>query len=308
MAIGGALYQGNSGLVAGPLGVVKVGFNGFDMGKTVSDATLEVMQNIKDITYQQDGTMPADKVRTGIIYQLKVSFGEISTGLLNQIMNGVEMITNDVNSDGAVITRSMYSSQRENESAPLRIAKVDSNGSESDLDQDVMNFYTAICNIEGAMINWGADTQREVAATFDIYWDEFATGESTTYDGAFGYYGDPIVADVPAVVWPDREGPYVVSAETFSATVVHLQMQETTALVTGPTPEERVVLIVDGDYVVPSAVIINIGDDTIVDVTVATITTGQVLAVCLLPGVFEDTETVPNESGRLVDFSVTNNV
>lgn len=307
--IGGALYQGNSGLVAGPLGVVKVGFNGFDMGKTTADATLEVVQNIKDIAYQQDGTMPADKVRTGIIYQVKVMFGEISTGLLAQVMDGFEQASVDPLADAAVLTRSMYQSMRDNESAPLRIASVDSNGVESDLDKDVYSFYTAIANIDGALINWGADTQRGVSVTFDIYWRKCLTGESSTRQGAFGYYGDPASFDLPAVVWPDRIGPYVLTATVDTATAITLNMSEKCAVVGGVTAIDRIIAIVDGDYVAPTVVAVEAdpNDDT-VTLTVPAITTGQTVLVCLLAGVLEDLETVPNLNARVVDFTVTNNI
>lgn len=305
--IGGALYQGNSGLVAGPLGVVKVGFNGFDMGKTTSDAMLDVVQNIKDIAYQQDGTMPADKVRTGIIYQLKVTFGEISTGLLAQIMNGFEAITNDPLSDGAVLTRAMYQSQRDNEAAPLRIAKVDQNGVESDLDNDVMNFYVSIANVDGTLINAGADTQRGVAVTFDIYWLQFAGGP-WGFEGAFGYYGDPAIPNIPPVVWPDRVGPYILSASVDGlGTTVELTMNEKCA--DAGALASKVAVIVDGEYVTVSAAVVQVDpDDDKVDLTVVGITAGQSVLVELLAGALEDLETVPNLSGRIVDFAAVNNV
>lgn len=307
--IGGALYQGNSGLVAGPLGVVKVGFNGFDLGKTTSEAMLDVVQNIKDIVYQQDGTMPADKVRTGIIYQLKVTFGEISTGLLAEIMNGFEQASTDPNADAAVLTRSMYESQRENESAPLRIAKVDSNGVESDLDKDVMNFYIAIANVDGTLINWGADTQRGVSVVFDVYWNKFADGESSTYDGAFGYYGDPTAADVPAVVWPDRIGPYPVTAAASAATDLKISMSEDCVLVSGSALADQVVVSVDNIFIVPTAAVIGTDpNDDEIDLTLpaASIASGQVVKVFMTAGVIEDAGA--NVNGAWNEFPVTNNV
>lgn len=309
MSIGGALYQGNSGLVAGPLGVVKVGYNGYDMGKTTSEAMLDVVQNIKDIVYQQDGSMPSDKVRTGIIYQLKVTFGEISTGLLAQIMNGFEQASTDPNADAAVITRSMYESQRDNEAAPLRIAKVDANGVESDLDKDVLNFYIAIANVDGTLINWGADTQRGVSVVFDIYWYVFGVGESTAYDGAFGYYGDPTAADVPAVVWPDRIGPYPLSAAASAATALKITMSEDMVLVGGVTLEDQIVITVEGIFVVPTTAVIGTDpSDDEIDLTLpaASISAGDVVKLFITAACVEDAS--GNDNGAWNEFAVTNSV
>lgn len=309
MAIGGALYQGNSGLVAGPLGVVKVGFNGYDMGKTVSEAMLDVVQNVKDINYQQDGTVAADKVRTGMIYQLKVTFGEINTGLLAAIMEGFDKTAVSALADAAVLNRSLYSSMRTNEVAPLRIAKVDANGSVSDLDEDVLSFYEAICNVDGTLINWGADTQRGVAVTFDIYWSEFAVVDQTTYKGAFGYYGDPVTSDVPALVWPDRVGPQIVSAATSGATSVVVTFDEKTALFGGVTLVDRFALVVDGDYVIPTVAVIGTDpNEDEITLTVPTISAGQVISLDFLPESVEDLETVPNPNGKQTDIAVTNNL
>ena len=51
--------------IEGPLGVVQLEFNGVDIGKTFEDTEIEFIQDVTDILYAQDGTQPADKVRTG---------------------------------------------------------------------------------------------------------------------------------------------------------------------------------------------------------------------------------------------------
>ena len=51
MALGGAMFAGNSKLFEGPLGVIKVAFDGYDLGKTTEDAALVPDQDIKDITF-----------------------------------------------------------------------------------------------------------------------------------------------------------------------------------------------------------------------------------------------------------------
>ena len=306
----GVLYEGNSALLAGPLGVVEVAFNGYSLGKTTGDTTLDVSQNIKDIIFQQSGTMPADKVRTGILYQLKATFGEISTGLLSQLISGFDATTQDPNSDGAVLTRSVYKSMRDNESAPLRVVSIGPDGTQSEEDSDIFNFYETIVNIDGTLINWGADTQRNIPVTFDIYWHKFADGESVKYKGAFGYYGDPIVADVPPVDWPDRIGPAIVSASAGVSTKVDLVMSEACAFVSGVTPENRFEVIVNGDYVNVTAVTIDTApNDNRVSLTIGgTMASGDAVMVNMLPDVLQDNEPTPNHNTRAVDVAVVNNI
>ena len=50
----GALFEGNSKLFDLPLGVVKIGFDGYDLGKTTADAEFTPDQDIKDILFQQE--------------------------------------------------------------------------------------------------------------------------------------------------------------------------------------------------------------------------------------------------------------
>ena len=62
---GKALTDKGSGLTAGPLGVIQIGYKGYDLGKTVDVAELQPDLDIKAITYQQNGTKEADHVITG---------------------------------------------------------------------------------------------------------------------------------------------------------------------------------------------------------------------------------------------------
>ena len=216
MGLGGALYEGNSRLFTGPLGVVKIGFKGYDLGKTTADATLVPDQNVKDIMYQQSGSKPADHVRTGMEYILNITFGEIKTGLIVLLMAGMSSQEPSQPDDGGMVDRSIFNSMLDNEAGALKIAAVDAQGiAETELEH-ILNFYHAIPIISGELVNWGVDTQRNLVVEFRIKYHEFSVAElaalTRSEGGAFGYWGDPTAEDVTALDWTDREAPEIVSA------------------------------------------------------------------------------------------------
>jgi hypothetical protein len=311
MANGAPIVAGNSSLLLGPLGVVKLFFDGWDLGKTTADSEIMPNQAIKEITYQQDGTMPADTVRTGIQFQVKATFGEINTKLLSLLMSGFLDPVGDPNNDSAIFDRSMYQSMRTLEAGPLRIAAVDSNGVASELDEDVTNIYEAVPMIDGTLINWGADSQRELPVTFNVYWHEFSEGESTARDGAFGYYGDPTDLDVPAVVWPDRFGPQLSTANASSATAVKLTFDEDLTLVAGKVLTETIVVKVNEEFIVPTGAVIGTDpDDDEIDLTLpaASIAAGDDVEIYIGAGCVEDGESTPNQNAVIDGFVATNSV
>jgi hypothetical protein len=161
----------------GVLGVVNIEFNGVDLGKTTADTEIQIDQDIKDIIFQQNGTKYSDKVRTGVVYNVTCTFGEISTSLIETVMTG-----NVASQDGKSLKmgRSIYQSMKDNESYPLVLKRVDSDGNSSADKLYQMKFYKASAMVTGNF-QFGADTQRNIAVTFAIYWDE-------TKD-AFGYSG-----------------------------------------------------------------------------------------------------------------------
>jgi hypothetical protein len=210
------LALGASKLLAGPLGVVGIAFKGYHLGKTTSATELMPDQDIQDINYQQDGTKPADKVRTGIMYSLSCQFGEIKTSLISLLMSGFRSNNTDPDSDSAFVGRSLYQSMRDNEAGPLKVFAQTADGVDSTDLMDIIHCYEVIANIDGAMINWGADTQRNLSVKFDIYYHTFEEGEATEVDGitepgGFFYYGDPADYGVPAIDWPDVGAPEIVS-------------------------------------------------------------------------------------------------
>lgn len=216
MGLGGSLYEGNSRLFVGPLGVVKIGFAGWDLGKTTADATLTPDQDIKDIMYQQEGSKPADHVRTGIEFILSATFGEISTGLVSLLMSGITSQEPSQPDDGGMIDRNIFSSMLDSEAGAMKVAAVDVNGiAETDLEH-ILNFYEVIPIVSGELVNWGVDTQRNLPVDFRIKYHQFTVAElaglTRSEGGCFGYWGDPTAEDVTALTWPDKEAPLIVSA------------------------------------------------------------------------------------------------
>lgn len=306
MPVGGAVFEGNSKLFEGPLGVVQIGFKGYDLGKTTADSNLTPDQDIKDILYQQDGTKAADHVRTGIDYMLAVTFGEIKTGLLALMMAGVSTQNTSALDDTGTIDRSIYQSMRDNEAGVLRIAAVDENGEPFSDPEHLMNFYEAIPIITGELINWGADTQRNFPVEFRIKWHLFGTGESTTKTGAFGYWGDPTTEDVPAIVWPDVAGPIFVEAIATAATTMTVEFNENIAFQTAFQAASWIAKVNDL-FVAPTNGVI--ATDTItLTFPAATFASGDVIEISMGALELEDTETVANPADAFDAKPVTNSV
>lgn len=304
--IGGAVFAGNSKLFEGPLGVVQVGFKGYDLGKTTADTNLTPDQDVKDITYQQDGTKAADHVRTGIDYMLSVTFGEIKTGLLVLLMGGVSSENADVNDDAGTIGRDIYRSMRDNEAGPLKVAAVDENGEPLDDLEHILNFYEAIPIVSGELINWGADTQRNFPVEFRIKFHKFGTGESTTKYGAFGYWGDPTGEDVPAITWPDVAGPILVTAEADTATNLTATFNENIAFQSAFQADQWMAKV-NGDFVAPTAGVITTDH---IDLTfpASTFTAGDIIELYMGPNELQDTEATPNLADAFDAQPVTNSV
>jgi hypothetical protein len=306
MGIGGAVFAGNSKLFEGPLGVVRVGFKGYDLGKTTADANLTPDQDVKDIMYQQDGTKAADHVRTGIDYVLAVTFGEIKTGLLKLLMAGISSLNASPAEDSGTIDRSIYQSMRDNEGGALKVAAVDENGEAFDDLEHILNFYEAIPIVNAELVNWGADTQRNFPVEFRIKWHKFGTGESVTKVGAFGYWGDPTIEDVPALVWPDVDGPQIVTAIAVSATSLEVTFNENIAFQSAFAADDYMCDI-DGAYKPPTAGVIATVKLTLT-FAAATFTVGDVIRFFMTATTLKDTATPANLADEVLGRPVTNSV
>ena len=260
--LGGAIFEGNSKLFSGPLGVVKIGFKGYDLGKTTAGSTLTPDQDIKDIMYQQEGTKPADHVRTGMEYLLDVTFGEIKTGLLALLMAGISA-GEDVDDDDGIIGREIFQSMLDNEAGVLKIAACDENGIALEDTENVLNWYKAIPIITGELVNWGVDTQRNLPVQFRLKYHTFTAVElaalTRTSGGAYGYFGDPAdpAVDCTPVVWPDKEAPEIISAIAGDANTLTVTFDELIDFFEDGTFEAtHYSMKINGAYVAPTAGVI----------------------------------------------------
>lgn len=306
MSVGGALFSGNSKLFEGPLGVVQIGFKGYDLGKTIADSNLSPDQDIKDIIYQQDGTKPADHVRTGIEFILSATFGKIKTGLLTALMAGITTENESPNEDSGVIGRNIYQSMRDNEAGVLKIVAVDENGVASEEVEDRILCYEAIPIIDGELVNWGADTQRNFPVQFRIKFHVFAEGESSTKVGAFGYWGDPAIEDVPVAVYPDVEAPILLTGDASSATVLDAVFNEDIAFQTSFDAAHWLVKV-NGEYIPAVSAIIT---DEAIAITFGASTFSADDEILLYIGdlALEDTETTANVYAGIDGFICTDSI
>jgi len=308
--LGGDPYSGNSKLFIGPLGIVQIGFKGYDLGKTVAEATLDVDQDIKDIMYQQDGTKAADHVRTGIDYILKCTFGEIKTGLLKLLIPGVTSEEPGASDDGAVIGRSIFQSMLDNEAGVLKVVATDENGApETDLEH-ILNFYHAIPIVTGTIVNWGADTQRNLAVEFRLKYHTFTEAElsalTRTEGGAFGYLGDPAAEDVTPVVWPDKSAPVIVTAIAVSATSLEIVFDEVFDYQSAHVNGHWSVIVNDVVIISTAGAIDDPTKKATITLPAATFTdSDDVILLTISALAIQDEESTPNVYPGIVNFSVT---
>jgi len=305
MGLGGVLATGNSKLFEGPLGVVQIFYKGYNLGKTTADSNLTPDQDIKDIVFQQDGTKPADNVRTGIEFILAATFGEIKTGLLVEMMKGITSENTDPNSDSGTIGRSIYQSMRNTEAGALKIAAVDGNGIAYESDENIMCWYEAIPIIEGDLMNWGADSQRNFPVSFKLKFHIFKAGESSSKFGAFGYWGDPIEEDVPAVDWPDVQAPTIVSSAVASTTVITSVFNKDVVFQGGSFGSGTAMADVDGVMKLAASASIS-GKTLTLNFSGGTFSSGNIVKLSISDKCIQDTETVPNECEGVYNY-LTNN-
>lgn len=309
MGLGGEIIAGNSKLTAQPLGVVKGAFAGYDLGKTVEEATLMPESDVKDIFYQQDGTKGADHVITGEDYAVKLVFGEIKTKLLTLMKFGVTSLNELTTDDHGVVGRELYQSMRDNFAGVLKLAAVSGNGVPSDDEEDIMFFYEAIPIVDGPLINWGADTQRNLTVIFRIKYHEFATGESSTHEGSFGYWGDPTSEDLPAATWPDVEAPTIATAIATAATTLVITFDENIAFQPPGSAFDasHYMADVDGEFNPPTAGVIATTALTLT-FAAATFAAGDVIKLSISSVALQDTDATPNEYPGVSNYLCTNSV
>lgn len=306
---GKALISNGSNLILGPLGQCKVGFNGYDLGKTTDETALSKEEDRVDIIYQQTGSKPSDHVSTGTNYMLSATFGEINTQLLKQLLYSFDSnaSTDGTGSDSGTFGVKQFCSLRDTFAKALRIAPLDCDGNEYTDAEDILNFYEVLPMVDENIINWSTDTQRNIPVTFYIYLKEFGASQVTSGPAAaFGYYGDPAVELVPATDWPDLTGPVLLSAVADSATNITITFDENIALQGGSYSGGIIVKVNDG-WVVPTTATVS---TTTSDITLpaASVTAGDTVEISISGSVYEDTETTANLYAGIDNYVVTNSV
>jgi len=167
-----------SDFIQGVLGVVRLTFDGTELGKTVDEANIEFIEDIKDIMFAQDGTQPSDKVPTGQAYQVTCKLGQQTWARLDKLMRGVTIA-----GDGSVaLGADLYRSGKDTFSKVLVITRVDSDGDAWTDPMYRLTFYKAFPTVTGPIANFGPDTQRTVDVQFYMFRD-------STHDNAFGFMG-----------------------------------------------------------------------------------------------------------------------
>ena len=165
--------------IEGPLGVVKLTFDSADLGKTEGEASLEFIEDMKDIKYAQMGTQPADKIPTGQAYQVNCKLAEITWARLNKIMRGLTVASNN-----AKLGRDIYRSGFTNIAKVLELTRVDSDGNPSTDPKFRLTFWKAIPSAKGSVGAFGPDTQRTMEVSFFCIYDETKGHEGFGYSGS----------------------------------------------------------------------------------------------------------------------------
>ncbi len=168
--------QGNN-FLEGPLGVVNVEFDSVDLGKTTDVTSVEIIEDLLDIIYQQTGTQPDDKIPTGQAYQVNCTFGEIDTALVAALIRGV---TASGGGNSIAMAPDLYRSGKINFAKELILKRVDSAGASSADPHFWMTFYAAMPMVQGT-IDYSSDTQKGLNVIFYCFQD--------STKNAYGYVG-----------------------------------------------------------------------------------------------------------------------
>ena len=167
-----------SNFIEGPLGVVLLNFDSIELGKTVDEASLEFIEDMKDILFAQNGTQPYDQIPTGQAYKVTCKLGQPTWARLQKLLRGQTGV-----GDSVKLGRDIYRSGRDSFAKVLTLTRVDSDGAASTDPKFKMTFWLAIPSVSGALGAFGPDTQRAVEVSFYCLYDE------TAGHAGFGYSG-----------------------------------------------------------------------------------------------------------------------
>jgi hypothetical protein len=157
---------GGNNLWEFPLKVVRITFDNVALGKTNADTELNLIEDVKDIMHQQDGTQPHDKIPTGQFWQLVCTFSEIDTELVALMHDGA---TASGGGNSLSMSKYLFHSYRE-QAAELIVTAVDEDGDASADALQRLIAPVAYPQITGNF-QFGVDTQRNLQITFNIFYD-----------------------------------------------------------------------------------------------------------------------------------------
>lgn len=306
---GKALTPYGSNLTAGPLGVVQLAFNGYDLGKTTDHTAVSPDVDMKDIAYQQNGTKGADHVLTGADWTLKCTFGEISTELLKILAPYLFGSSGSVGHDSGHIKAALFESLLDKYAGVLKAAAV-LDQAPSEAIEDTLMFYKVLPLVSGDFIQWGVDVQRNFPMEFKIKGRLILPSESTALANkvVYGYLGDPSNEDLPAADWPDLEAPQLLSVSVEDETSLKFTFDEILSLISGVDPVDRIMVKKDdGTFAAPVSVDL---DDPASSVTAtfaaATFAAGDIVYAFMAEGTYEDSAENANES--IDNYEATNSI
>ena len=166
--------------IEGELGVVNLTFDSVALGKTIDEATIEFIEDMKEIKFAQNGTQPYDFVPTGQAYKVTCKLGQLTWDRLAKLLRGV---TPSGDGNSAKLGRDLYRSGRSSFAKELVITRVDSDGVNSTDLRFRLTFWLALPMVNGAIGPFGPDTQRAVEVSFYILYDEAAGHKAFGYEG-----------------------------------------------------------------------------------------------------------------------------
>ena len=157
------------------LGVVFLKFKGIKLGKTTDATKLLTEEDLKDILYQQNGTKPFTKIRTGVSYMLQCVLGNPGLQVLGLVNPNLKPSPSFISMD---FSRELFKDLAD-EAGELIVTLMEDNVESTD-PRDIITFPKAAAR-QTTEIGWGVDLQRTIGVEFWIFVNE--SNQSFGYSG-----------------------------------------------------------------------------------------------------------------------------
>lgn len=167
--------MGGTNIFDTPLGVVFIDYKGVDLGKTTDATKLMNEEDLKDILYQQNGTKPFTKIRTGVSWMIQCVLGNPGLQRLGLINPNMKPSPSFISMD---FSRQLFVDLQD-EAGRLVVTEMINNIRSTD-PKRIMVFPKAAARMT-TEIGWGVDLQRTVGVEFWCF-----VNEATQ---SFGYSG-----------------------------------------------------------------------------------------------------------------------